>query len=729
MPLLAEEYKQKVVPIQRRLYELRSQTFLVTAPKISVELEKYRPEDKAYPILATVKLNGVSATFRTSVLVNRDEAPELRNSWNTVRKEGIVGLDPELQIVVLRLRLTNSSGAVFVAENDVIGRWEPLNTPKNPNLGNFSPSESASLLGPWGDVTARVSKHSLLASPSGASIAANLTSGHSNGWAWSPSGRLFASGGNHDELERRQFFEVHDLEKGALALATEHPRETRPLVRPQSFFPDERFILGSDGVLDWRDGVKLRFPHKGELSPLGTYCVLPAAPDPKLEYESKVITLGVNRPTGVVPIIPPRVLETRRLADSDEAAQFDLSMYESSWGPLITEMVKLAQDIETPSDTIRGWAHQWFCAFTKEESEYAAITRTGLVLKWKLPEWKLERLPDLPVAPIAARFSPFGDYAIVFPQKFATFGFSRMDQVDPTGFLLVRLSDGVVVDRKAQMMDPQRIREQLPGVRVRDSDGLLNANPLKYCTLINGAHLLVWRGRMDVAKNVEFLDLLDRNRETRVLAGEVWHMRSLQHPGWTLATIEQPTSQAIAEQLAAVASKRFLKPDELRDATVNAREVAMQEMRGHQNAGAAEGNAQPVPGAVPGIALGAGAGSGVRLRSPQSAAGTPEYSAEKVIIQLLAGDVSGLEEYISPKCKGILGNIRDGHATDKQKEDLKKLFSGHLQRLAKSRTESGAKVMSIRNDDGATITFKVKKEGEVQRIIEMDVKPASTKKR
>ena len=96
---------------------------------------------------------------------------------------------------------------------------------------------------------------------------------------------------------------------------------------------------------------------------------------------------------------------------------------------------------------------------------------------------------------------------------------------------------------------------------------------------------------------------------------------------------------------------------------------------------------------------------------------------------MLAGDVSGLEEYISPKCKGLLGDIRDGHATDSQKEDLKKLFAGNLQPLGKPRTESGAKVMSIRNGEGATITFKVKKEGEAQRIIEMSVKPATTKKR
>jgi len=138
---------------------------------------------------------------------------------------------------------------------------------------------------------------------------------------------------------------------------------------------------------------------------------------------------------------------------------------------------------------------------------------------------------------------------------------------------------------------------------------------------------------------------------------------------------------------------------------------------------------QPMPpGGFAGAPGAPGAGNAGTPQNPSSPAGTPEYSAEKVVVQLLAGDLSGLEEFISPKCKGPLADVRDGKATDKQKDDLKKLFTG-LQGAGKPRTESGAKVLSVRNAEGATITFRVKKENDSHKIIEMTVKPPSSKKR
>lgn len=96
------------------------------------------------------------------------------------------------------------------------------------------------------------------------------------------------------------------------------------------------------------------------------------------------------------------------------------------------------------------------------------------------------------------------------------------------------------------------------------------------------------------------------------------------------------------------------------------------------------------------------------------------------MIQALKGDTSSLTEFISPKCKGVLGDIRDGKATEKQIEDLKKTFSGMKGVSAKN--DSGAKVLTLRNADNATITFRVKKEGEDFKVIEMTVKAGATKK-
>ena len=44
------------------------------------------------------------------------------------------------------------------------------------------------------------------------------------------------------------------------------------------------------------------------------------------------------------------------------------------------------------------------------------------------------------------------------------------------------------------------------------------------------------------------------------------------------------------------------------------------------------------------------------------------------------------------------------------------------------RAEPGAKALMLRNSESATITFKLKEEGEDFKVIEMTVKPAATKK-
>ena len=96
------------------------------------------------------------------------------------------------------------------------------------------------------------------------------------------------------------------------------------------------------------------------------------------------------------------------------------------------------------------------------------------------------------------------------------------------------------------------------------------------------------------------------------------------------------------------------------------------------------------------------------------------------MIQILKGEATGLEDFISPKCRGILGGVRDGKAAPKQIEELQKTFTGI--RGVGSRNDNGAKVLTLRNADNATITIKVKKEGEDFKVIEMTVKAGAVKK-
>lgn len=91
----------------------------------------------------------------------------------------------------------------------------------------------------------------------------------------------------------------------------------------------------------------------------------------------------------------------------------------------------------------------------------------------------------------------------------------------------------------------------------------------------------------------------------------------------------------------------------------------------------------------------------------------------------MKGDITGLDEFISPKCTGVLGAVRDGKATAEQIDDLKKLFNG-LKQGSAPRNENGTWALSVRNGDNATIAFRVKKEGDTFKVIEMTVKPGTS---
>ena len=154
----------------------------------------------------------------------------------------------------------------------------------------------------------------------------------------------------------------------------------------------------------------------------------------------------------------------------------------------------------------------------------------------------------------------------------------------------------------------------------------------------------------------------------------------------------------------------------------------MAKLRGAGGNPMAQPGAAGIPGGAAGSGLAGGPGGGGVPQNPTAQVGTAEYSAQKVVLQLLGGELSGLEEFISPKCKGMLGDVRDGKATDQQKVELQKLFNG-LQATGKPKLENGAKVITVRNAEGAIITFKVKKEGEDQKVTEMTVKQSTTKRR
>jgi hypothetical protein len=97
-----------------------------------------------------------------------------------------------------------------------------------------------------------------------------------------------------------------------------------------------------------------------------------------------------------------------------------------------------------------------------------------------------------------------------------------------------------------------------------------------------------------------------------------------------------------------------------------------------------------------------------------------------MVVQVLKGEVKSLEEFISPKCKGVLGDLRDGKATEKQLAELKAQFTGL--RPIGIRNENGTRVLTLTNAKDEIISFKVKKEGDVFKVIEMTVKQPTKKK-
>ena len=133
----------------------------------------------------------------------------------------------------------------------------------------------------------------------------------------------------------------------------------------------------------------------------------------------------------------------------------------------------------------------------------------------------------------------------------------------------------------------------------------------------------------------------------------------------------------------------------------------------------------PMPGqpGIPGGAGGPGAG-GLGGAGPGGAQQFPVGSAEAALAKFCAAvsdsNLTEAAQYISPKAKGLLVQIRDGSMTDEKLESLKASFQSLTAKP--SRPVSGVgRTISLTNPKWESLTFTLVKEDDTYLLREFKV--------
>lgn len=114
------------------------------------------------------------------------------------------------------------------------------------------------------------------------------------------------------------------------------------------------------------------------------------------------------------------------------------------------------------------------------------------------------------------------------------------------------------------------------------------------------------------------------------------------------------------------------------------------------------------PGAGSGPAGGIGGGA-----APQFAPGTAESALLKFCTAMAESNLTEAGQYVSPKAKGVLAQIRDGSITDEKIESLKESFSLQGLTLKPTRPIAGVgKNISLGNAKQETLSFTLMKEDD-----------------
>lgn len=131
------------------------------------------------------------------------------------------------------------------------------------------------------------------------------------------------------------------------------------------------------------------------------------------------------------------------------------------------------------------------------------------------------------------------------------------------------------------------------------------------------------------------------------------------------------------------------------------------------------------PGAVaPG--LGSGPAGGPGGAAPQFPPGSAEAALLKFCTAMAESNLTEAGQYVSPKAKGVLAQIRDGSITDEKIESLKESFSLQGLTLKPIRPVAGVgKTISLGNAKLETLSFTLMKEDDGYMLREFKVSKSS----
>ncbi len=145
---------------------------------------------------------------------------------------------------------------------------------------------------------------------------------------------------------------------------------------------------------------------------------------------------------------------------------------------------------------------------------------------------------------------------------------------------------------------------------------------------------------------------------------------------------------------------------------------------GHAQAGAAA-LAAPMPAGAPGAGPGAfpgaapgGGGGGLGGQSFQP--GSAEAAVAKFCAAMADSNLTEAGQYISPKAKGLLAQIRDGNITDEKIEGLKASFKELTPKPSRPLGGVG-KTLSLGNSNRESLSFTLMKEEDIFLLRELKI--------
>jgi hypothetical protein len=139
--------------------------------------------------------------------------------------------------------------------------------------------------------------------------------------------------------------------------------------------------------------------------------------------------------------------------------------------------------------------------------------------------------------------------------------------------------------------------------------------------------------------------------------------------------------------------------------------------------GAAPGHGQPgvnpgQPGAMPSPPGAAGPGG---QGTPKLTPGSAEDSLFKFCTAMSEGNLTEAAEYISPKAKGTLAQIRDGSLSDDKTEKLKESFGLQGLKNKPSRNVGIGRTIVLGNANNENLTFTLVKEDDIYKLREFKI--------